>query len=551
VTVGRPSAGGPAPKVAQIDWRQSLGLRLTLLVMAVVLLSLGFAFFVIDRSVSHGLGARTDDDLRSDVSSLSKAIGSPTSAQAALTAANTYMDSNDGDGPSRPTVRLLFVIGPKSATTGTNLVVTNAPQVAIALQGAAGAPIPGYGLQQAPTNGYGSTRPTGAGGDPFDPGNANVTAAQRAQELATARKQVQGLLSAPTGFSRVTLPGRTGPVRVYVVNRTYGGQTVKLAVATQLQPTNRAQSVVRSGFLLAGGFGILAALLGGTFVATRISRPLRRMAVVATEVDEGELDRRMGNTGRRDEIQVLAGSFDHMLERLQSAFERQRSFTADASHELRTPLTVIRGQLEVLSMQENPEPEEMRRVERLVRTEVDRMGRLVEDLLLLNRSETPNFVQRSPIDLPALLQGSVEGFELTADRRFELAELPDVVLDVDSGRVTQAVRNLVRNAVEHTEPGGLVRLSAELVTGDRRPDLVRIFVDDNGHGIPEDQREQVFERFHRAQVGRGADGGAGLGLAIVRSIADAHGGSVRADASPEGGARFVLELPLDAPRSTV
>jgi len=551
MTVSRPSAGGPPPSVGQIDWRHGLRLRMTLLVMGVVLLSLAFAFLVIDRATSHGLGARTDDDLRSDVRSLQQSIGPQSNASGALAAAGVYITSEGGEGPARPTARLLFVIGPKSPITGRVPVVANTRLLQQILAGGPGGIGDGYGFTNGPSAGYSApavspaTTPPGPYAHPNDDEHPIDTAAAQ----AAAQQQVQQLLAAPAGFSRVNLPG-PGRLRVYVVKDSYGGQAVKLAVATPIQPATRAQSVVRSGFLLAGGFGVLAALLGGWFVATRISRPLRRMATVATEVDEGELDRRMGDTGRHDEIQVLAGSFDHMLGRLQSAFERQRSFTADASHELRTPLTVIRGQLEVLSMQENPEPDEMRRVEQLVRTEVDRMSRLVEDLLLLNRSEAPNFVQRSPIDLPALLQGAVEGFEHTADRRFEIGALPDVVLDVDSGRVTQAVRNLVRNAVEHTAPGGLVRLSAELVTGDRKPDRVRICIDDDGHGIPEAEREQVFERFHRAQVGRGADGGAGLGLAIVRSIADAHGGSIHAEASPEGGARFVLVLPLDAPPAT-
>src|SRR5947209_3554363 len=146
------------------------------------------------------------------------------------------------------------------------------------------------------------------------------------------------------------------------------------------QTVSRAANLL---FLRVAGRAPVAALLAAYLIATRTSRPLTRMARIAQQVNAGDLSPRMSQSGPNDEIHVLADSFDHMLDRLEDAFARQRAFAADASHELRTPLTVIRGQLEVLARQRSPSTEEVRRVEQLVRTETLRMQRLVEDLLAL------------------------------------------------------------------------------------------------------------------------------------------------------------------------
>jgi signal transduction histidine kinase len=238
---------------------------------------------------------------------------------------------------------------------------------------------------------------------------------------------------------------------------------------------------------------------------------------------------------------VLADAFDRMLDRLQDAFARQRAFVADASHELRTPLAAIRGQLEVLARERDPSPADLDRVQRLVDAEIDRMARLVDDLLLLAHSDEPRFLDPALIDLPSYVD---ELFELTrqsARRRFELDARADGTLRADPDRVTQALHNLLRNAIEHTGEGDLVRLS---VVAEPGGDRVRFIVEDDGPGIPPDQRDLIFDRFHRVDGSRTrAAGGAGLGLAIVRAIAEAHGGRVWATASDTGGARIELELP--------
>jgi two-component system, OmpR family, sensor kinase len=249
------------------------------------------------------------------------------------------------------------------------------------------------------------------------------------------------------------------------------------------------------------------------------------------------------------EILVLADAFNQMLDRLSEAFAAQRDFIADASHELRTPLTVIAGQMEVLADQAHPEPEEVQRVERVVAGEIGRTSRLVEDMLLLARSERRDFLKREEIDLEPFVSELWCAASLSNERRFELGAVPDATLAADPDRVAQALRNLIRNAVEHTRsPDGLVRLQVEARPGGR----VRFVVLDDGPGIAPQELERVFQRFRRTDGARSRkSGGAGLGLAIVLAIAHAHGGDARAVATATGGARLELELPGLTPANPI
>jgi signal transduction histidine kinase len=322
-----------------------------------------------------------------------------------------------------------------------------------------------------------------------------------------------------------------------------GSVAVVVGAGQPLATVDVAQHGVARAFLLAGVLVLALALIASYLAAAQVSAPLRRLAAVAARVDAGDLAPRMQvSETRRDEVRVLAEAFNHMLDRLSEAFASQRAFVADASHELRTPLTVIRGQLEVLAAQERPAPEDVRRVERLVQAEIVRLSRIVDDLLVLTQAERTDFLRRERIDLRPFVAELWDGLSLTARRRFELGEVPEGTLDADSDRLAQAIRNLGRNAVEHTaEEAGLVRL----VVARAGFGSIRFAVEDDGPGIPPSERERVFERFHRVDADRSrASGGAGLGLAIVRAIAEAHGGEVSvADRDGRPGTRIELVLP--------
>jgi two-component system OmpR family sensor kinase len=361
-------------------------------------------------------------------------------------------------------------------------------------------------------------------------------------EQAQENRLAQRVLTVHDGYSTLDFPD-VGDLRLLKRRIAIGGrQVVTIGVGEPLAAVHQAQHGIARAFILAGALALAAALLASYLIGARVSRPLRRMAAIAARVDAGELEPRIHEAGGPgNEVRVLADAFNHMLDRLSAAFAGQRAFVADASHELRTPLTVIRGQLEVLGAQSDPPIEEVRRVERLVQAEVSRITRLVDDLLLLAKSEERQFLHVQPIDLHPLVEDLWDGMSLTAERRFELSPIPEGTLRADPDRLAQALRNLARNAIEHTAaPNGLVRLDVTPAGRDR----VRFAVSDNGPGIPPDQRELVFDRFHRTDSARDrASGGTGLGLAIVRAIVLAHAGRVLTGERPGGGALVEFELP--------
>ncbi len=369
------------------------------------------------------------------------------------------------------------------------------------------------------------------------PDNGETVAAQEVENRLALR-----VLSAHDGYSTLPFPD-VGDLRLLKrrvsIER---GLQVTIGVGEPLAAVHRAQDGVARAFILAGILTLAGALLAAFLIGSRVSRPLRRMASVAAQVDAGDLHPRIHDPDRQGgEVRVLADAFNHMLDRLTDAFAGQRAFVADASHELRTPLTVIGGQLEVLASQPHPPVEEVRRVEHLVRAEIARMSRLVDDLLLLAKAEQTQFLRPEPIDLPVYVQELWDGMSLLADRRFELGAVPAGVLSADPDRLAQALRNLLSNAIAHTTPGdGLVRLEIAQEGTDR----LRFVIEDDGPGIPVQERERVFDRFHRTDAARDrASGGSGLGLAIVRAIAEAHTGRVAVVDRPGGGTKIELELP--------
>jgi signal transduction histidine kinase len=478
----------------RLNWG-GLRWRLTAWVAVVMLLFAAVIFLAVYRGTATQLRQQIDHELAGDASELSHNLQllDEDSPHALAAAASSYIH----DQPFGASSTLLFAIVPGAGTS------TNQPE----LLGNA-----------APDN--------------------DETVAEQAQENRLALRA----LSVHDGYSTLPFPD-VGDLRLLKRRVKIDGRLgVTIGVGEPLAAVHRAQRGIARAFILAGMLALAVALLASYLIGARVSLPLRRMAAIAARVDAGELEPRIHEAGGPgDEVRVLADAFNHMLDRLSAAFAGQRAFVADASHELRTPLTVIRGQLEVLSAQRNPPIEELRRVERLVQAEVSRITRLVDDLLLLAKSEETQFLHVQAIDLRPYIEDLWDGMSLTAERRFELGAVPDGTLQADPDRLAQALRNLARNAIEHTAtPEGLVRMDVTLAAGDR----VRFVVTDDGPGIPENQRERVFDRFHRTDAARDrASGGAGLGLAIVRAIVQAHSGRVSAVDRPEGGARIELELP--------
>jgi signal transduction histidine kinase len=225
-----------------------------------------------------------------------------------------------------------------------------------------------------------------------------------------------------------------------------------------------------------------------------------------------------------------------MLDRLESAFATQRRFLDDAGHELRTPITIVRGHLELMGDQ----PDERRETLALVIDELDRMSRLVDDVLTLAKAERPDFLDRETVDVAALTREIHAKAAAIAPRDWRLAGTGRGVIVADRQRLTQALVQLAQNAVQHTGEGDAIALSSSVAAG-----RARFCVRDWGPGVPAADRERIFERFGRRAAARRE--GAGLGLAIVRAIAEAHGGRVELESAPGQGATFTVEVPVDPP----
>ncbi|MBA8827592.1 signal transduction histidine kinase [Saccharopolyspora lacisalsi] len=300
--------------------------------------------------------------------------------------------------------------------------------------------------------------------------------------------------------------------------------------ADETAQTNRIVQTL----LLVGGIGVVLAAIAAWIVAGAILAPVRQVRRTAAEIGERDLTQRIPVQGR-DDIAALAEQFNAMLDRLQEAFATQRQFVDDASHELRTPITIVRGNLELLGS----DPVEREEVVRLCTDELDRMTRIVEDLLVLAKVDRPDFVTPEPISLVELTSDVDSKVRTLGDRRWILENIGEGDVTVDRQRLTQAVVQLAQNAVQHTEQGSEIRIGSVLDQGE-----LSLWVTDSGPGVDPDKVEMIFERFtHGSGEGRG---GAGLGLSIVRAIAEAHHGRVRVRTGD--GTTFVLELPA-APTS--
>jgi len=282
---------------------------------------------------------------------------------------------------------------------------------------------------------------------------------------------------------------------------------------------------------------LLASLLAFV-VAGRVLAPLRQLTDTARLITESDLTRRLEVEGD-DEIAELGRTFNAMLDRLQAAFAAQKDFVSDAGHELRTPITIIRGHLELLG----DDPGERRETVALVCDELDRMSRFVDDLLLLAQAEQADFVRAADIDLDVLTEELMAKASALALRDWRLDAIGIGRLQADRQRLTQAVMQLAQNAVQHTSEGDPIALGSALSNGH-----ARLWVSDSGPGVPASDRDRIFDRFARGSGARRSQG-AGLGLAIVSAIAEAHGGRVELEHAPPGnGARFIITVPTQPPQ---
>ncbi len=321
-----------------------------------------------------------------------------------------------------------------------------------------------------------------------------------------------------------------------------------VAAAYPLHHDSETMQAVATAYVIAIPLLLLIAALGGYFLATRSLSPVAAMSARAAEISSSNLNERLPVGSRRDELSALAEVVNGLLERLERAFAQQRRFMADASHELRTPVAVLRTEADVTRSRPTRTETEYRESVSVMRDSAQRLGRIVDDLFLLARADAGHL----PLRLEALYledvvdeaARAVRNLARERDVRVQLLPLEDSPYDGDADLLGRVLLNLLDNAIKHSPAGGTVTLALM-----RSAHEYHITVTDEGAGIPPDAQPHIFERFFRADKARSrssgdATTGAGLGLAIGRWIAEAHGGRLELVRSSSSGTEFLLALPL-------
>jgi two-component system sensor histidine kinase MprB len=385
---------------------------------------------------------------------------------------------------------------------------------------------------------------TGHGPSPFDPGTLTTYirpdgAARGAALPVSARaKAVASGKTKNFYFTDATVKDPTGTtfhLRELVAPTTTddGTPTGAMIVAQSLESTDHALARIRFWILLVGGIGVALAAAIAAFVATAALRPVRRLTAAAeTVAATGDLTERVDVDGN-DELGRLAARFNAMLAALQESVGRQRRLVADASHELRTPLTSARTNVDLLREGKLPEDEQRRALDE-ASVELDALTTLVSDLVELARGEERK-LRVEDVQLDELVEGVVERAKTRAPQATFVSSLTPTKVLADSVLLERAVSNLLDNAVKYSPVGAPI----EVIVRDGQ-----VVVADHGPGVAEEDLPRIFDRFYRAAASRSKPG-AGLGLAIVREAAEAHGGKASVESSPQG-ARFTLTLPASA-----
>ncbi|QFG69707.1 sensor histidine kinase [Ornithinimicrobium pratense] len=388
---------------------------------------------------------------------------------------------------------------------------------------------------------------SGGTGRSFNPIDPEIIETVDALDVADGRARTATLRTQGTTLrmivADVQLPGETRDARFVVLND-FGSQ----------------RALVNRQVMTYAGVSLLMLLAGGAaahLVLGRLLRPLQALREATARIHPEDLSMRVDvNSAENTDVAELAIRFNQMLDRIEDGVRQQRQFLDDAAHELRTPLTILRGNTELLQADD---PEDVATTRVLLLDELDRMQRLVDDLLILARAQRPDFIRRSPTELAELAVECMDRMTNLGERQWRLTADAEGEVLVDRQRLIQALLQLAANAVKFSEPGSKVELATALVPQDdprvldaiaagaaEAPEYITLSITDQGRGIPESQLERVFDRFGRGENSVNTEG-SGLGLAIVKAIVEAHGGAVIVKSTEGIGSRFTLWLPTDPP----
>lgn len=364
-----------------------------------------------------------------------------------------------------------------------------------------------------------------------------------AQELPVKPSLIEQGFAGNVGIETVSA-GADTDVRIMVSPLYYEHQdevqTLLLEVAQSLKHVDSIMSQLRWVLLIGVLLALALAVISGGLIIRRVLAPVRRITRTAQTIEaSSDLDRRVSYNGPMDEVGQLAHTFDHMIEHLDRAFESQKHFVGDASHELRGPLTVLKGNLDLLKRDLNEQ--ERQESLRAMRIETDRMIKIVDDLLLLAEIESGHEEQNQVVSLNEILEeGLSRGQQSAGKRRISIGRQETLSIKGSAHRLRQLIDNLVINAIRYTGEEGDITLSLF-----RDGDYACLEVTDTGIGIEPEHLEHIFERFYRADKARSrVKGGIGIGLVIVKEIAEQHGGTVTVVSEPGTGSTFTVRLKL-------
>jgi two-component system OmpR family sensor kinase len=365
----------------------------------------------------------------------------------------------------------------------------------------------------------------------------------QSREIPLSQSAFRASLEGESTFESVQFK-KGVPLRLLSVPIRQGEQLVNiLRVGTSLQPTDRMLRRLLVGLYIASPVALLVSLLGGWFLAGRALRPVHAITQAARRIAAGDWSQRILTPHSNDEIGQLASTFNDMIGRLEVSFKQIRQFSADASHELRTPLTITKGETE-LALRRPRQAEDYRAVLESNLEEIDRMSRIVDELLFLSRADLGEIkLKMFPVQLDDLVREiQQQALVLGMDRHIQavLTAVEPVLIHGDDLRLRELLLNLVDNAVKYSYEGQTVEL-ALVVEGSH----AKIMVRDHGIGIAPENHARVFDRFYRTDEARahGAKG-TGLGLAICKWIVEVHHGTIELDSTVHGGSCFTVFLPL-------
>jgi signal transduction histidine kinase len=328
-----------------------------------------------------------------------------------------------------------------------------------------------------------------------------------------------------------------GQVEYHAIPLMADGKVAGVFVAAVFRDRAKVESDAAIWAMGAAGLAVL--LLGSLLawrLANRIVQPVTALTTTARSISETDFSGRIPERGR-DEVAQLAATFNQMLDRLERAFEAQGRFVHDAGHELRTPLTIVGGHLQLLEADLDGHDETLD----LVNDELERMGRIVEDLLVLAKHQQPDFLALTTLDAGDLTDEVHAKLQALAPREWVLEHRGHGVIVADRQRMTQAIFQLAQNAARYSDEGEPIALGSKVADGE-----ARFWVRDRGPGVAPEEQEAIFERFRRGTGSTRSDG-AGLGLSIVKTIAEAHHGRVELESRNGNGTTFTVIIPVDQP----